>query len=107
MVMDGDRVAGIFTERDVLTRVVARELVPSQTRLGEVITKSPHFIPLTATVEEAMQAMTEKRARHLPVFDGERLCGMISIGDVTRWLLRVQQMEAENLRKYAFGDYPG
>jgi signal-transduction protein with cAMP-binding, CBS, and nucleotidyltransferase domain len=51
--------------------------------------------------------MTDKRVRHLPVIDDQQLIGLISIGDVTRWLLKVNEMEAENLRNYLFGEYPG
>jgi signal-transduction protein with cAMP-binding, CBS, and nucleotidyltransferase domain len=58
-------------------------------------------------VEDAMQMTTDRRVRHLPVFEGESLKGMISIGDVTRWLLKVNEMEAENLRRYIFSEYPG
>jgi signal-transduction protein with cAMP-binding, CBS, and nucleotidyltransferase domain len=53
-----------------------------------------------------MQMMTNKRVRHLPVLDDGQLSGMISIGDVTRWLLKVNEMEAENLRRYVFAEYP-
>jgi len=67
------------------------------------------FLSITqeTSVEDAMQMMTDKRVRHLPVFDGDQLLGLISIGDVTRWLLKVNEMEAENLRRYIFDDYPG
>ena len=54
-----------------------------------------------------MQMITDKRVRHLPVLDEGRLVGLISIGDVTRWLLKVNEMEAENLRRYVFSEYPG
>jgi signal-transduction protein with cAMP-binding, CBS, and nucleotidyltransferase domain len=57
-------------------------------------------------VEDAMQMMTNKRVRHLPVLADGQLRGMISIGDVTRWLLKVNEMEAENLRRYVFAEYP-
>jgi signal-transduction protein with cAMP-binding, CBS, and nucleotidyltransferase domain len=71
------------------------------------MTKDYLSISKDTSIEDAMQMMTEKRVRHLPIFDGEQLVGMISIGDVTRWLLQVNEMEAENLRRYVFDGYPG
>lgn len=100
-------VVGIFTERDVLVRVVASDLNPRKTPVREVMTVGFTSIAPDSSVEEAMQVMTDKRVRHLPVLDGGVLYGMISIGDVTRWLLQVNEMEVENLRRYVFTDYPG
>ena len=107
IVKDADEVVGIFTERDVLTRVVAAGRDPKASTVREVMTADFLSITKETSVEDAMQMMTEKRVRHLPVFDGQQLLGMISIGDVTRWLLKVNEMEAENLRSYVFGEYPG
>ena len=75
--------------------------------MRDVMTKDYLSISKDTSIEDAMQMMTDKRVRHLPIFDGERLVGMISIGDVTRWLLQVNEMEAENLRRYVFDGYPG
>ncbi|MFQ3224022.1 MAG: CBS domain-containing protein [Lentimonas sp.] len=107
LVQEGARVVGIFTERDVLTRVVAAGRDPTTTTVREVMTSDFLSITEETSVEDAMQMMTDKRVRHLPVLDGEKLLGIISIGDVTRWLLKVNEMEAENLRRYVFDDYPG
>ena len=107
MVKNTERVVGIFTERDVLTRVVAAGRDPNTTSVREVMTEQFKFITPETSVEDAMQVMTEKRVRHLPVMDGEALIGLLSIGDMTRWLLKVNEMEAENLRRYVFSDYPG
>ena len=107
IVQEADRVVGIFTERDVLTRVVAAGRDPKATTVREVMTSDFLFICEETSVEDAMQMMTDKRVRHLPVLQGDQLLGMVSIGDVTRWLLKVNEMEAENLRNYVFGEYPG
>jgi CBS domain-containing protein len=107
MVKDSERVVGIFTERDVLTRVVSDGRDPKTTPVREVMTEQFKFITRDTSVEDAMQMMTDKRVRHLPVMDGEKLLGLVSIGDVTRWLLKVNEMEAENLRRYVLDDYPG
>src|SRR5688572_11295620 len=67
LVMDGDRLVGIFTERDVLTRVVPQQLDPKRTPVGEVMTRNPISIAPTRTVQDAMMVMTDTRHRHLPV----------------------------------------
>ena len=107
IVKEHDAVCGIFTERDVLTRVVSAGRDPEVTLVREVMTANYQFICSETSVEDAMQMMTDKRVRHLPVLDDGHLVGMISIGDVTRWLLKVNEMEAENLRRYVFSEYPG
>jgi len=107
LVKSGTAIVGIFTERDVLVRVLADGRDSKVTVVRDVMTRNFQSIGVDTSVEDAMQMMTEKRVRHLPVFDGTELAGMISIGDVTRWLLKVNEMEAENLRKYVFSEYPG
>lgn len=107
MVKDLEKVVGIFTERDVLVRVVSAANDPATTLVRDVMTRDFVSITVDTSVEDAMHLMTERRVRHLPVFNGEQLAGMISIGDVTHWLLMVNEMEAESLRSYVFADYPG
>ena len=107
MVKEGSDYAGIFTERDVLTRIVSAGRDPRSTPVSEVMTRDYRRITSDTSVEDAMQMMTDYRVRHLPVFDEGQLLGLLSIGDVTRWLLKVNEMEAENLRKYVFSEYPG
>lgn len=107
MVVDQGRAVGIFTERDVLTRVVSANIDPRNVRVRDVMTAKFSSITAATSVEDAMQIMTDKRVRHLPVMEGNTVIGMISIGDVTRWLLKANELEAENLRKYVFAEYPG
>ncbi|MGB0408679.1 MAG: CBS domain-containing protein [Opitutales bacterium] len=107
IVKKGDQVVGIFTERDILTRVVSAGRDPKSTIVRDVMTPNFQWIRPKTSVEDAMQTMTDKRVRHLPVMEDGDLIGLISIGDVTRWLLKVNEMEAENLRRYVFSEYPG
>ncbi len=100
LVLEGERVVGIFTERDVLTRVVSDRRDPDGTSVRDVMTSRLVTIKLTTTVEEAMIIVTEKRCRHLPVMNGEQLVGMVSIGDLTRSLLRGQKAEIQDLVGY-------
>ncbi|HEY0707530.1 MAG TPA: CBS domain-containing protein, partial [Polyangia bacterium] len=100
LVMDGERMVGIFTERDVLTRVVPRRLDPAKMPVSEVMTQRPVTIAPTATVEEAMMVVSDTRRRHLPVVDGGRVIGMISIGDLNRWVVRDQKRTIDDLIDY-------
>lgn len=106
VVVEGERPVGIFTERDVLVRVVDAALDPATTRVEEVMTRELVVIRLTTQVSEAMSVMTEKRCRHLPVVEDGRLAGMISIGDVTRWTVRDQRHTIDDLVSYIEGEYP-
>lgn len=106
MVTDSRCPVGIFTERDVLTRVVAAELNPKSTLISEVMTTRFRAIPLDASIEDAMQMMKEYRIRHLPVFDGDRLLNVLSISDINSWLLKANEIEVETLRRYMFEAYP-
>jgi CBS domain-containing protein len=106
MVTDAGYMVGIFTERDVLTRVVAADLDPKSTPIRDVMTVRFKSIEEDASVEDAMQLMKEYKIRHLPVLRGDKLLGMLSIGDVNGWLLKVNEIEAENLRRYMFEAYP-
>jgi CBS domain-containing protein len=100
LVMDGERLAGIFTERDVLTRVVTGRLDCAKTPVAEVMTRQPVTIKPTTTVREAMMVVTDTRRRHLPVVSEGRVLGMVSIGDLTRWIVRDQQREIDDLIDY-------
>jgi CBS domain-containing protein len=100
LVMEGDRLAGIFTERDVLTRVALRNLDPARTPVAEVMTRHPVVIGPSTTVQEAMMVVTDTRKRHLPVVQSGRVLGLVSIGDLTRWLVRDQQRTIDDLYDY-------
>jgi CBS domain-containing protein len=106
LVMEGGRLIGIFTERDVLWRVVAAGLDPKTTLLSQVMTRNPITVGPDTPIQRVMNVFTEKRFRHLPVVDDGRLLGLISIGDVLRWAADVHRQEAEQLKQYITGGYP-
>lgn len=106
VVLDEGRLAGIFTERDVLRRVVVPGLPADSTPVSEVMTREVDTFSPDVTVEEAMAHMNKYRHRHVPVVRGERILGMVSIGDITRWLSRNFENEAKNLLSYFTGTYP-
>lgn len=103
LVMDAGRVVGIFTERDVLRRVVGAEIDPRNVPVSEVMTAEVTTISPETTIEETMVIFTERRFRHLPVCDHGKLVGTISIGDVTRWNSDENQAEAQHLKNYISG----
>src|SRR5262245_64913827 len=82
IVMEGDAVAGIFTERDFLRRVALEQLDPRKTRVAEVMTERLVCLDPGSSVQDCMALMTQERIRHLPVLEGARLAGLVSIGDV-------------------------
>lgn len=100
LVTEGERLVGIFTERDVLRRVVAARRDPDQTLVRDVMTDDLIVISPTTEVGDAMRIVTDRRCRHLPVVEGRKLVGMISIGDLTRWTIRHQQAEIQDLVSY-------
>ena len=105
VVIDDGQLAGIFTERDVLRRVVGASLDPKVVRMSEVMTKNVHTIPPDATIERTMVLFAEMRCRHIPVVDRGQLKGLISIGDISRWMADSSRAEADHLKSYIAGGY--
>lgn len=91
---------GIVTERDVLTRVLADRRDPEETRVRDVMTREPVIIDAEASIDEALAVVSERRCRHLPVLHDGVLCGLISAGDLTAWLVRDQRRTIEDLYDY-------
>jgi CBS domain-containing protein len=106
LVIERDQIVGIFTERDLLSRVVAAGLDPEATLIEKVMTRDPVTVASSTTVEEVMALFTNKRFRHLPVVDGGRLVGLVSIGDILRRMVDAHRHEAEQLKQYIGGGYP-
>ena len=97
-----DKIVGIFTERDVLNRVVARHLDPLETIVKDVMTTPVAFGQPTTKLAECRSVMTEKRIRHLPVVQENRLLGMISSGDILALEYGEQQRTIEYLHEYLY-----
>lgn len=104
VVMNGSRVDGIFTERDVLQRVVGAEVSPSDVRVAEVMTKNVVCAPPETDIDELSEIMRSKRIRHVPICqDGGDLMGMISIGDVNAMHATHQLAQIHYLSEYIYG----
>jgi CBS domain-containing protein len=97
IVMDGEKLVGIFTERDALNKVLAAGLEPGRTKVSVVMTKDPYSIPPTTTVGEAMELVTKRRFRHLPIVKNGKVLAVISSGDLTHWLVKEQVGEVQEL----------
>jgi len=100
LVLDGNELQGIFTERDVMRRVVAAQRDPKSTAIGEVMTRNVICAAPHSTLDELRLVMREKRVRHIPVVDGGRVLGMISIGDLNDAEREVQVQTIQYLESY-------
>ena len=87
LVMDDDRLLGIFTERDAMTKVLGAGIDPSGTKVAEVMSNDPICITPLTTLDEAMAIVLTHRIRHLPVTQNGKVLGMVSSGDLTHWLV--------------------
>ena len=105
VVLENGRLIGIFTERDVLRRVVGDCLDPKVMRVADVMTTNLVTITPETTVEETMHLFAEKRCRHLPVMSDGHMVGLISIGDISRWVADAHRAEAEHLKNYIAGGF--
>jgi len=101
IVLDGERLIGIFTERDALNKVLAGGLDPDNTKVSEVMTKDPYCIRSTTTVADAMKLITKRRFRHLPIVDNGKVLAVVSSGDLTHWLVQDQTGEVQELIDFA------
>lgn len=107
LVMASNRaLAGIFTERDLLQRVVAQGLDPTSTKIGEVMTRDVIVVTSDTSRDEVLQIMDQKHIRHVPVSDGQQLLGVISLRDVLRFDNAEKDFEIEQLKQY-FLQEPG
>jgi CBS domain-containing protein len=97
VVMDGERLVGIFTERDALNKVLAAGREPATTNVSDVMTRDPYCIAPTTTVGDAMEVVTRRRFRHLPVVENGKVLAVISSGDLTHWLVKDQMEEVQEL----------
>ncbi len=106
LVRNGTDVVGIFSERDVLCRVLDAGLDPRTNVVRDVMTHEVVVVSPETRVHEAMAIMTDKRCRHLPVMNGDELVGLVSIGDLTRWVSHHQEGHIRDLVNFITGKYP-
>ena len=100
IVMEGDRIAGIISERDYARKVILHGKSSHDLKVRDIMTSKVISVHPGQTVEECMALMTEKRIRHLPVTEGERLIGVLSIGDLVKEVIAEQQQTIQQLESY-------
>ena len=100
LVMEGERLAGICSERDYARKVILSGKSSRDTQVREIMTEKVFYAQPSQTVDQAMALMTEKRIRHLPVMEGEKVVGIISIGDLVKETISHQAFVIQQLEHY-------
>ena len=104
LVLDGKRLAGVFSERDYARKVILQGKASKTTKVSEIMTGKVVYVTLNRTVEECMAIMTEKHFRHLPVLDDDHnVVGIVSIGDLIKEMISQQKFIIDQLENYITG----
>ena len=103
VVTEGNKVAGIITERDYARKVILQNKSSKSTTVRSIMTERVIYVRPDQIIEECMALMTEKHIRHLPVLDEEKLVGIISIGDVVKVVISEKEFLIDQLTKYISG----
>ena len=103
LVLENDKLAGIFTERDYARKVALKGKSSKDTVIGDIMTRDLITVKSESSIDECMELMTGKYIRHLPVVDGGKLTGIISIGDVVRSIIQEQKSIIGHMEQYIAG----
>lgn len=103
LVMENEQLSGIFTERDYARKIILQGKSSKNTLINEVMTSNPTAVSLSDSIDKCMELMTEKHFRHLPVVDGGVVKGMVSIGDVVKFIIADQKQTISHLESYING----
>ena len=107
LVMEGDRLMGIISERDYTRKVFLRGKRSRETKVAEIMSTNLTVTHPREPIEKCLRLMTDKRIRHLPVLDNDKVVGVISIGDLVKWTLSCQSAAIAHLESYIHGGYTG
>lgn len=103
LITENDKLAGIFTERDYARKVILKGKASKETKIGEIMTKDLITVSSETSIDACMRLMSGKHIRHLPVVDNGQLTGIISIGDVVKYIIEEQKFIIENMEHYITG----
>jgi CBS domain-containing protein len=105
LVMEGDKLVGLISERDYSRKIMLKGKRSRETKVSEIMSTQLTVIPPSEPIDRCLRLMTDKRIRHLPVLDGDKVVGVISIGDLVKYVIDCQSAAIEHLESYIHGGF--